>query len=77
VGDSLEVVAICFIGSIVSFAGFYKLQRFRVVGAPLASRANLSIEQRQQKIRMASWLSFAVGCVFLLAGCGFAYTMRG
>jgi hypothetical protein len=59
-------VIVCLVGCISSFWVTVKLRNFKVSAKPPASRASLSVEERQQKIRIASWISFAMGCVMLV-----------
>jgi len=65
---------VCFAGSIVSFAFAIRMRRFRVPETPPASRAHLSSEERQKKIKMASWLSFAMGLFMLGAAMFFEFS---
>jgi hypothetical protein len=60
-------VVICLVGSVPFFVSGVKLRHFKVPEKPPASRAGLTIEQRQQKIQFASWLSFALSG-FMLFG---------
>ena len=60
-------VAILFIGAILFFIFAFRLPRFKVPERSPASRAHLSVEQRQQKIKLASWLCVGSDC-FMLAG---------
>jgi len=54
------------IGAIIFFVYTVKLRHFKVSEKPPASRAHLSREERQRKIVIASWISFASGCVMLV-----------
>jgi hypothetical protein len=65
---------ICFAGSIVFFAFAIRMRRFRVPEKPPASRAHLSLEERQKKIKIASWLSFAMGLLMLGAALFFEFS---
>jgi len=58
-------VVVCSIGALVSFSYAVTLRRFKLSEKPPASRAGLSLEQRQAKIKMASWLCVASGIVML------------
>ena len=58
-------VIICFLGAIPFFTVATRLRRFRVPAKPPTNRAHLSIDDRQRRIRIASWISFASGCVML------------
>jgi hypothetical protein len=60
-------VVVCFVGAFPFFAFGAKLRHFKVSEKPPASRAGLSIEQRQQKMKFASWFCFALGG-FMLVG---------
>ena len=62
-------VAICLVGAVADFLVWSWLGRFRVSAKPPASRARLSIEERQRKITIARWIIFGSGWVFL-AGAG-------
>jgi hypothetical protein len=42
------------------------LRNFKVRSKPPASRAHLSLHDRQQRIRVASWIAFGMACVFLV-----------
>jgi hypothetical protein len=66
-------VFVSLVGAIIHFAYTVKLRRFKVSEKPPASRAHLSVEQRQQKIVIGSWISFAIGCVFLVAAIVFTW----
>jgi hypothetical protein len=59
------LIAISVVGAVAFFTFTVRLRHLRVSEKPPASRAGLSIEQRQQKIRMASWISFSCGCLML------------
>jgi hypothetical protein len=60
--------------SLISAIGFFsltvRLRHFKVREKPPVSRADLSVEERQQKIKIARWICFAGGC-FSLAGAFF------
>jgi hypothetical protein len=43
------------------------LRNFKVRSKPPASRSHLSLEERQQRIRVGSWIAFGLGC-FLVFG---------
>jgi hypothetical protein len=58
-------VIICLIGSVQCFLVAARFRRFKVTEKAPASRAHLSVEQRQKKIRIASKLSLACGCLML------------
>ena len=59
-------VIVCFVGAIVCFWTTFQLRRFNVRDLPPSSLAHLSREERQQKIRIASWICFAMGCLMLI-----------
>jgi len=61
-------VIVSFIGAVSWFWLTAKLRRFKVREKPPASRAHLSQEERQRKIVVGSWISFAGACVFLVGG---------
>ena len=42
-----------------------RLRKFKLSAIPPKSRAHLSLEERQKKMRIAAWLAFAVGVVML------------
>jgi hypothetical protein len=56
---------ICFSGAIAFFVLSIKLRKFKVSEKPPVSRASLSLEERQRKIRVAGWLRFFSGLVML------------
>jgi hypothetical protein len=60
-------VILCVLGAISWFWMSLWLRSFKVRSKPPASRAHLSLEQRQQRIRMASWIAFGGAC-FLVIG---------
>ncbi|PYX75136.1 MAG: hypothetical protein DMG78_05050 [Acidobacteria bacterium] len=59
-------VILCVLGAISWFGMGLWLRSFRVRSKPPASRAHLSLEQRQQRIRMGSWIAFAGACFFVI-----------
>jgi hypothetical protein len=65
-------VVLCVIAAFSHFWLWAKLRKFKVRTIPPASRAHLSIEERQQKVRVASWIAlgiawwFVVGSIVLL-----------
>ena len=61
-------VIVCFIGAVSWFWFTAKLRRFRVPEKPPASCAHLSREERQRKVVVGSWITFAGACVFLVGG---------
>jgi hypothetical protein len=58
-------VFLCIFGAAASFWAMAWLRRFKVRTNPPASRAHLSLEERQQKIRTASWIAFGMGCLYM------------
>lgn len=60
-------IVVCLIGAVANFALWTKLRHFRVPEKPPASRAGLSLEERQRKITIARRIVLASG-VFMLAG---------
>ena len=62
---SLPVV-LCVLGAISWFSLSLWLRGFKVRSKPPASRAHLSLEQRQQRIRMVSWIAFGGACFFVI-----------
>lgn len=65
-------VVVCVVGAIADFGLWVKLRNFRVQEKPPASRAGLSIEERQQRIAVATRIVFASGW-FFLAGALFLF----
>ena len=61
-------VIVCLVGAVSWFWLTVKLRRFKVRGKPPVSRAHLSQEERQRKIVIGSWITFAGACVFLVGG---------
>ncbi len=60
-------LVVCLIGAIANFALGAKLRHFRVREKPPASRAGLSLEERQRKITIARRIVIATAW-FMLAG---------
>ena len=60
-------IAVCLIGAVADFALWAKLRHFRVAEKPPASRAGLSLEERQRKITIGRRILFSSAC-FMLAG---------
>jgi hypothetical protein len=58
-------VVICLVGAVVNLALWVKLGNFRVRAKPPASRAGLSVEERQRKITNGRWIIFASAWVLL------------
>ncbi len=61
-------VIVCLMGAVSWFWLTAKLRRFKVREKPPASRAHLSQAERQRKIVVGSWITFAGACVFLVGG---------
>lgn len=59
-------IILCILGAISWFGMGLWLRSFKVRSKPRASRAHLSLEQRQQRIRMGSWIAFGGACVFVI-----------
>ena len=60
-------IIVCVIGAIANSALWVKLRNFKVREKPPASRAHLSIEERQRKITIARGIVFG-SAWFMLAG---------
>jgi hypothetical protein len=59
-------VILCVLGAVSWFWTGLWLRSIKVRSKPPASRAYLSLEQRQQRIRMASWIAFGGACFFVI-----------
>jgi len=59
-------VILCVLGAISWFGMSLWLRSFKVRSRPPALRAHLSLEQRQQRIRIGSWIAFGGACVFVV-----------
>ncbi len=59
-------VVLCVLGAISWFWLSLWLRKFKVRSKPPASRAHLSLERRQQRIRMVSWIAFGGACFFVI-----------
>jgi hypothetical protein len=57
-------VILCIFGAAASFWAIAWLRRFKVRPNPPASRAHL-LEERQRKVRTASWIAFGMGCLYI------------
>ena len=66
-------VILCLLGAISWFWLSLWLRSFKVRSRPPAPRAHLSLEQRQQRIRVGSWIAFGGACVFLVGAIFFAW----
>jgi hypothetical protein len=58
-------VAVSLLGAISFFAVTAKLRNFKVSTRAPASLAKLSVDERQRRIVIASWIMFSNGCVML------------
>ena len=59
-------VIVCVLGAISWFWMSVWLRSFKVRDKPPASRAHLSLEERQQRIQMAAWIAFGGACAFVI-----------
>jgi hypothetical protein len=59
-------VVLCVLGAISWFGLGLWLRTFKARSKPPVSRAHLSLEQRQQRIRMGSWIAFGGACFFVI-----------
>ncbi len=59
-------VILCVVGAAASFWANIWLRKFKVREKPPASRSHLSLKERQEKIRIGSWIAFGMGCVFVI-----------
>jgi peptidoglycan biosynthesis protein MviN/MurJ (putative lipid II flippase) len=59
-------VILCLLGAISWLWMSLLLRSFKVRSKPPASRAHLSLEQRQQRIRMGSWIVLGGACFWLI-----------
>ena len=60
-------VVVCIVGAFVDFVVWLRFRDFKVRQKPSASRVGLSIEERQRKVTIATWIIFCLGW-FMLAG---------
>jgi hypothetical protein len=60
-------VILCLMGSIANLWLWLWLREFRVRERPPASRAKLSVEERQRKVTVAKWIIFASIWFYLAA----------
>jgi hypothetical protein len=65
-------VVVCSFGAVTAFFFAYKLRTLKLALNPPKSRAGLTYEQRQKKVRVASWLSVAAGGLMLRGAILFA-----
>jgi hypothetical protein len=59
-------VILCVFGAISWFWLSLWLRSIKVRSRPRASLAHLSLEQRQQRVRMGSWIAFGGACMFVV-----------
>jgi len=59
-------VVVCIVGAFVDFVIWLRLRNFRVREKAPASRAGLSIEERQRKVTVATWIIFGLGWIMLV-----------
>jgi hypothetical protein len=59
-------VMVCVVGAAASFWATIWLRTFKVREKPPTSRSHLSLEERQQKIRIARWIAFGMGCFYAI-----------
>jgi uncharacterized membrane protein YhdT len=70
-------VVLCLLGGISSSWVGVLLRNFKVRQEPPASRAHLSMKERQQKIRVASWITFGMTFLYTVAVVVFAWLKKG
>jgi len=58
-------VKVCLMGAGASFYLTVRLWNLKLRERPPASRAHLSLEQRQHKVRIGTWIVFAMGWMYL------------
>jgi hypothetical protein len=59
-------IILCILGAISWFGMSVWLRSYKVRSKTPASRAHLSLEERQQKIQTASWIAFGGACLFVV-----------
>ena len=59
---------VSFVGAVPFFMVAAKARKFKVSETPPVSRAGMTIEERQRKVRVGSWIAFAGGCGMLAGG---------
>jgi hypothetical protein len=69
-------VILCALGAISWFGMSLWLRSLKVRSKPAASRAHLSLEQRQQRVRIGSWIAFGGACVFVVGAILFAWLQQ-
>jgi hypothetical protein len=60
-----STIIICFIGAAACFYNAIWFRRFKVPETPPKSRAHLSREERQRRMRVASWVLMFTGILML------------
>lgn len=60
-------IILSLIGGIGSFSFAFRMRRFKVSGKPPASQAGFSVEERQRRIRVVSWMFFGLGWFWVAA----------
>lgn len=66
-------IILCGLGAISWFGMTFWLRSYKVRDKPPASRAHLSLEERQRRIRTVSWIAFGTACVFAIGAILFAW----
>jgi hypothetical protein len=59
-------VILCVLGAILWFWLSLMLRIVKLRNKPHTSRVHLSLEERQEKIRIGSWIALGVACVFMV-----------
>jgi hypothetical protein len=69
-------VSLCLLAAIAfSLQGIW-LRNFKVANKPPASRSHLSLQERQKRIRVASWISFGIACWAVAGAIIFAWLKK-
>lgn len=69
-------IILCVFGAISWFGVSLWLRSYKVRSKPPASSAHLSLEQRQQRIRAASWIFFGGACFWIVGAIFIAWLQR-
>jgi hypothetical protein len=69
-------IILCVFGAISWFGVSLWLRSYKVRSKPPASSAHLSLEQRQQRIRAASWIFFGGACFWIVGAIFMAWLQR-
>jgi hypothetical protein len=69
-------IILCVFGAISSFGMSLWLRSYKVRSKPPASRAHLSLEERQHRIRTASWIFFGGACLWVFGAILMAWLQR-